>query len=864
MTVMVDQEQEQQQEHEQDLSTEASQQGASQQGVSQQEVSEKTTESQQQDHIFSAGAVDVVWQDDDGDFGLEQDNDELKNSEFVQLFEESCSKLGEIKEGAIISGLITSISGDYAIVDIGHKTDAEVPLYEFKEGGEDSEPLNVSVGDKVDVYLESFENRHGDLVLSFEKAQLVKAWDNLALAFENGDVVQGKVVRRVKGGLHVDVGVRAFLPGSQIDLRPVKNLDNLVGETFDYKIIKFNKARANVVLSRRVLLEHDREKVRTQTIDNLKEGINVKGIVKNLTDYGAFVDLGGVDGLLHITDMSWGRVSHPSQLFEIGQELEVVVLSYDAKSLRVSLGYKQLQEDPWSSVVKKYAVGSKARGVVVSLTDYGAFVELENGIEGLIHISEMSWSKRIRHPSKLVAIGDEVDVMILGVDTNAKRISLGMKQLETNPWDSIEEKYHIGDVISGKIRNITDFGIFVAVEEGVDALIHVSDISWTERMRRPAEKFHKGQEIQAKVLQINTVEEKFSLGIKQLQEDPWANIVSAYTVGSRHKGVVSKVMNFGVFVKMEQGFEGLIHVSELNVEHTIRRPVEYMNVGDEIEYIVLNMVRQDRKISLSKKAVDLGLEGEELKKYIARYQMPSSSATRSFQPPSVGDVPPPQFSEVVEPGTSLDLQHQALGASVRSVKTPVVSKPVDQGTAASVSEVKNVESSLGSPSQVSQDQQQAQAQAPLAADGHDQNAGTVSADSSVDSSSVDNSKALSGSVDGGSQDVTTSSVTDTSPVTAETQTKNADPVSGVELSSQEPSATEEPSAVNEPSAVKGSLETEAVSSATQSVLETSVVEEEVKEVKEEKEQASEQSSEKQETHVEASDESSVEEEDKNA
>ena len=316
------------------------------------------------------------------------------------------------------------------------------------------------------------------------------------------EVVSGKIVRRVKGGLHVDIGVRAFLPGSQIDLRPVKNLDELVGQVQEYKIIKFNKARSNVVLSRRVLLERNREKTRLETIQNLKEGLVIKGVVKNLTDYGAFIDLGGVDGLLHITDMSWGRVSHPSQIFEVGQEADVVVLSYDAKSLRVSLGYKQLQEDPWVEAIQKYQENTRAKGLVVSLTDYGAFVELEDGIEGLIHISEMSWSKRIKHPSKVVSIGDEVEFMILGIDPKAKRISLGIKQLEDNPWDGIEEKYHVGDVIKGQVHNTTDFGIFVAVEEGVDALIHVSDISWIERIKRPADHFHKGQEIEAKVLQI--------------------------------------------------------------------------------------------------------------------------------------------------------------------------------------------------------------------------------------------------------------------------------------------------------------------------------------------------------------------------
>ena len=590
---------------------------AEQKEINQKEVSQKAK------NVLLGSQLEIVWQDYDEPLG-EVESEEEGQSEFAELFAESCRQLDEIREGTIISGKVTSLSGDYVIVDIGHKTDGEIPGYEFRSRGDESAGLCVKEGDTIEVFLESFEDQDGHLVLSYEKAELMKAWDRLAQAFENEEVISGKVVRKIKGGLHVDVGVRAFLPGSQIDLRPVKDLDSLVGESFDFKIIKFHKARANVVLSRRVLLEHDREQIRQRTITNLKEGLQLKGVVKNLTDYGAFVDLGGVDGLLHITDMSWGRVSHPSQVFEIGQEIEVLVLSYDPKTVRVSLGYKQLQEDPWAQVVERYEVGSKAQGVVVSLTDYGAFVELEDGIEGLIHISEMSWSRRIRHPSKLVSIGDEVAVVILGIDLKAKRISLGMKQLEANPWETIQDKYQVGDVIKGVIRNVTEFGIFVAVEEGVDALIHVSDISWTERLKRPPETYRRGQEVEAKVLQIDTVGEKFSLGIKQLSADPWTEVVERYQVGSEHTGTVSKVMNFGAFVKVDEGFEGLIHVSELSSDAKYQRPYDLVKEGDEVRFMVLALDERDRKISLSKKVVDLGLEGEELGEYIEEAKNPAS------------------------------------------------------------------------------------------------------------------------------------------------------------------------------------------------------------------------------------------------
>lgn len=608
----------------------------------------------------------IVWEDGDTNVQLSQTETKAA-TEFAELFEADYQKLADIKEGKIITGTITSISSDVIIVDIGHKTDGEIPAYEFKNiDGK----ISVNEGDEIEIFLETFENRHGQLILSYEKAEVMKAWNKLGEAFENEEVVTGKIIRRVKGGLHVDIGVRAFLPGSQIDLRPVKNLDDFVGETFEYKIIKFNKARSNVVLSRRVLLEINREQTRSETLKRLQEGSVVQGIVKNLTDYGAFVDLGGVDGLLHITDMSWGRVNHPSQIFDVGQEIKVSILTFDPKSMRVSLGYKQLLEDPWKTAVDKYQENTVAKGLVVSLTDYGAFVELEDGVEGLIHISEMSWSKRIKHPSKVVSIGDEVACMILGIDPHTRRISLGLKQLEENPWHDIEKKYQVGDVIKGQVRNITDFGVFVAVKEGVDALVHVSDISWVERVKRPEELFHIGQEIEAMVLQIDTREEKFSLSIKQLTPDPWLEVAKSYTSGSKHEGTISKIMNFGVFVRIDQGFDGLIHISELGLEDGLRTYDAY-KVDDKINFAVLSIDNDQRKISLSKVAYDIS--GDELDTYIETAKSSRLNPTRRHRPYSA-----PRHDEASTAPSSPENTVAAKDQETASAATPSLQPQTDK------------------------------------------------------------------------------------------------------------------------------------------------------------------------------------------
>ena len=568
-----------------------------------------------------AGIGTIQWEDEDTGFESESD----RSQEFASLLDQE-EATNTIKEGSIVNGTVVRFTDDTVIVDIGHKSEGEIPKGEFKQA--DGE-LAVKEGDTVEVYLDSFEDNDGEMVLSHERAEMLRAWDRISEAYENNEIVEGTVVARVKGGLSVDIGVKAFLPGSQVDLRPVRNLDKLIGTSLSFKIIKFNKKRGNIVLSRRVLLEQDREKLRSETLSNLKEEAVLKGIVKNITDYGAFIDLGGIDGLLHITDMSWGRINHPSQMFEVGQEIEVKVLSYDEQRQRVSLGYKQLQTDPWLTVAERYSVDSRAKGTVVSLTDYGAFVEMEQGVEGLIHISEMSWSKRIKHPSKVVQVGDEVEVVILAMDTENRRISLGMKQIEPNPWEVVKEKYQEGDIIRGKIRNITDFGIFVGIEDGIDGLIHISDISWTDRINHPADKFKKGDEVEAKILQIDAENERFSLGIKQLTDDPWAQAAVDMPAGSKGTGKVTKITDFGAFVEISEGIEGMIHISELTDEQ-IGKVEDAVKEGDEIEFIVLATDSEERRFSLSRKALIKQLEGDELKTYINQVAEPKTGLADAF------------------------------------------------------------------------------------------------------------------------------------------------------------------------------------------------------------------------------------------
>ncbi len=532
---------------------------------------------------------------------------------FAELFENSTSR---IREGEVCRGIVKDIDGDYVMVDIGFKSEGLVPSWEFME--EDG-TIPVKVGDVVDVLVEDAEGEDGRIVLSKEKADRLKIWDEISNAFEADAAVEGTVVSRVKGGLSVDIGVKAFLPGSQVDLRPVRNLESLIGEKTSFKIIKFNKRRGNIVLSRRALLEKERERLRAGTLETLQEGQIVDGVIKNLTDYGAFIDLGGIDGLLHVTDMSWGRINHPSELFHVGEEVKVKVLKFDLETERVSLGLKQIQPDPWGDVSMKYTAGKRVEGKVVSLTDYGAFVELEPGIEGLIHVSEMSWTKRIKHPSKLLSVGDHVEAVVLDVDEANRKLSLGIKQMEPNPWSVIEEKYPVGTRVRGTVRNITNFGVFIGLEEGIDGLVHVSDISWTEAIKHPSEKFKKGDEVEAVVLKIDKENEKFSLGIKQLTPNPWDDIQKRYPIGSEITGEITSVTDFGAFVRLEEGIEGLVYSSELASER-VEKPSDVVSAGQAVTALVVKVDPVEQKISLSIRAVNDKEEREALQKLALQAQ----------------------------------------------------------------------------------------------------------------------------------------------------------------------------------------------------------------------------------------------------
>src|SRR5919108_3907953 len=522
--------------------------------------------------------------------------DVTSREELEQLYEES---LKHIQEGEIVRGRVVHIGRDSVLVDVGYKSEGIIDLDEFPDQGR-----YLQVGEEVDVLLEEKEDSEGQVILSKEKANRIKIWDDISKKYDNNDVVDGVVVARIKGGLTVDIGLKAFLPGSQIDLRPVRNLDKLIGERLQMRIIKLNKRRGNIVLSRRVLLEEERQRAKEKTLASLAEGQIIEGVVKNITEYGAFIDLGGIDGLLHITDMSWGRVSHPSELFKVNEEIDVIVLKYDPATERVSLGHKQLMNDPWSNVIERYRVGARVSGKVVSLTDYGAFVELEPGVEGLIHVSEMSWSKRVKHPSKILNVGDTVEAMVLGVDPGARRISLGLKQVESNPWHELTDKYPIGTTITGKVRNLTEFGAFVEVEEGIDGLIHISDMSWSKRLKHPSEVLKKGDTVEAMVLNIDAENQRLSLGLKQLQTDVWDEFFTHHHVGDVVEGKVVRLTNFGAFVELAEGIEGLIHVSEFDdSQHAGKDEKLDLKVGETYQMKIIKLIPAERKIGLSIRAL---------------------------------------------------------------------------------------------------------------------------------------------------------------------------------------------------------------------------------------------------------------------
>ena len=536
----------------------------------------------------------------------------------LDLYEESFKRFAE---GEVVTGRIISVDKDHVLVDIGYKSEGQIRIQEFTD---EKGNINVNVGDKVEVMVEWWDDEDERVVLSKEKAANVKVWEAIKKSYDEDKTVEGTITNRVKGGFSVDIGVQAFLPGSQADIRPIRNLDDLVGNTYDFKILKYNRKRSNIVLSRRAILEHEREEKRAKTLAEIEEGKVMDGIVKNITEYGVFVDLGGVDGLLHITDISWGRVKHPSELFAIGDPITVKVLNFDIERERVSLGMKQLTPDPWTLASGKYPIGSRVTGRVVSLTDYGAFVELEEGIEGLIHVSEMSWTRKIRHPSKVVSVNEEIEAVVLDIKPESRRISLGMKQVVPNPWDVISEKYPVGTTIEGKIKNITDFGLFIGIDEGIDGLVHISDISWTKRIKHPSELYKKGDLVQAIVLDIDKKNERFSLGVKQLQSDPWETVAERYEVGTEITGTITNLTDFGIFVELEEGIEGLVHVSEISKEK-IKTPVGRFNTGDVITAKVMNINTEERRIGLSIKRLEIEDEQQLLSDYVSNMRPATST-----------------------------------------------------------------------------------------------------------------------------------------------------------------------------------------------------------------------------------------------
>jgi small subunit ribosomal protein S1 len=539
-------------------------------------------------------AVTKVMMDPGGD---QPDTD---SAEYAQLLDFYDSSFRNIAEGEVVKGTVLKVTDSEVIVDVGYKSEGIIGVQEFlDENGQ----VTVQPGDTVDVLLERTEDRDGYVVLSREKAEKMKIWDDVEKAFADRKVVIGRVIERIKGGLAVDIGVRAFLPGSQVDVRPVRNLDALRGQELRMRVIKVNKKRGNIVLSRKVLLEEENAEKKKHTLETLAEGKVLRGVVKNITDYGAFIDLGGIDGLLHITDMSWGRVGHPSELFKVNDEIDVIVLKYDPATERVSLGYKQLTSDPWSAVADRYPVGARVSGKVVSLTDYGAFVELEPGVEGLIHVSEMSWSKRVKHPSKLLNVGDTVEAMVLGLDPQARRISLGLKQIGANPWQELADRYPVGSHIVGKVRNLTEFGAFVEVEEDIDGLIHISDMSWSKRVKHPSEVLKKGDKVEAVVLNIDAENQRLSLGLKQLATDIWDEFFSRHQVGDTVEGKVVRLTNFGAFVELAEGIEGLIHVSEIDDQQGGEK-IE-LQVDQTYPMKIIKLSPSDRKIGLSIRALRL-------------------------------------------------------------------------------------------------------------------------------------------------------------------------------------------------------------------------------------------------------------------
>ena len=575
------------------------------------------------DHVISnQDAADKIGEEEaaGGSGTSSQEKDE--NIGFKELYEQS---LQSVQMGGVLNGKVVQINPDSVMVDVGWKTEGYIPAKELRD---EKGNITINIGDEIEVLVDR-RDQDGNLVLSRDKAAKIKIWDDVKLACEQNTPVKGTVVERVKGGLSVDIGIPAFLPGSQVDIRPVRDLDRFVGQSFLFNVLKYDRKRNNVVLSRRTILEKEREAEKRETLLNIEEGKIVEGVIKNITDYGLFIDLGGIDGLLHVTDISWGRITRPSDHFSKGEKIRVKVLSFDRDKERVALGLKQLASNPWETIKDKYPLHAIVEGRVVNLTDYGVFVELETGVEGLIHVSEMFWTREIKHPSKVLSVGQRLQVMILDINTETKRISLGLKQTTPNPWETLKTKYPEGSVIKGVIRNITNFGIFVGVEEGIDGLIHMSDITWKQRVKHPSEMFKKGQEVEVMVLNIDVEHEKFSLGLKQLEKNPWEELSVRYPSGSVVSGKVTNITDFGIFVEIEEGIEGLVHISELS-SRRVKSSSELFALNDTVTAVVKNVDPKSRKIRLSIKDYEASSEGNTANQYINNRENIGSSLSKAL------------------------------------------------------------------------------------------------------------------------------------------------------------------------------------------------------------------------------------------
>ena len=585
-----------------------------------------------------------------------QSNDDLERELEEQLRLSSMDSLMEetpqnFKEGEVVRGKVVEVTDDRVLVDIGYKSEGMVELSEFGVAG------TLNIGDEFDFYIDDPENDLGMPLLSKQKADRIKNWEKIQEIYEQDGVIEGVITRRVKGGLKVDIGIDAFMPASQLTFRPTGDLERYIGEKMELKIIKLTRRRRNVVVSRRKLLEEQRADEKEKLLKNIEVGKILTGEVKNITDFGAFVDVGGIDGLLHVTDMSWGRVKHPSQVVHVGQKIDVMVLSFDPKSERISLGLKQKTENPWKTAFERYPVGSVVRGKVVSMTDYGAFVQIEEGVEGMVHVSEMSWTRRVRHPNEILQLDQEVDVMILSVDAEEEKIALGIKQTQPNPWKQLSERYPINSTVKGVVRNLTDYGAFVQIEEGIDGLLHVSDLSWTKKVTNPAEVLQKGQELEVKVLSIDPEAEKISVGLKQLTDDPWMAVIEQLPIGTHVEVEVAKLVSFGAFARLDNGVEGLIHVSELSNER-VQKPEEVLNIGDKVMAKVISINPVDRKIGLSVREYERDLEQAALGEHA------QSGGDRVDVSASLQDAVP---SSMIQAGRSLaDVAHEMMAAVSRA------------------------------------------------------------------------------------------------------------------------------------------------------------------------------------------------------